>query len=61
LFWADCVFSASKKAKSQEIAEYFADLATYYQNKGFEKLEIFLDRNPTHKTKMQTIFKNLTP
>ncbi len=60
LFSADCVFSAIKKAKSQEIAEYFADLATHYQNKGFEKLEIFLDKNPTHKSKMQTIFANLT-
>ena len=31
-----------------------------YQEKGIEKLDIFLDRNSTHKTKMQTIFTSLT-
>lgn len=60
LFSADCIFSANKKAKSQEIAQYFADLASAYQDKGYEKLEVFLDRNPTHKSKMRGVFDNLT-
>jgi hypothetical protein len=60
LFSADCVFSATKSAKSQEVAEYFTELAKHYESKGFERLDIFLDRNPTHKTKMQTIFSILT-
>jgi DDE superfamily endonuclease len=60
LFSADFAFQATKKAKSEEIAEYFANLATLYQEKGIEKLYIFLDRNSTHKVKMQTIFANLT-
>ena len=60
LFSADCIFSANKEAKSEEVAQYFADLASNYQERGFEKLEVFLDRNPTHKSKMQGIFANLT-
>jgi len=35
-------------------------LATDYQAKGFEKVEIFLDRNSTHKTKMQNLLVTLT-
>jgi len=60
LFSADCFFQASKRAKSEEIAQYFADLATAYQAKGFEKLEVFLDRNSTHKAKMQNLFATST-
>ena len=47
-------------AKSEEIAQYFADLAINYQQNGFEKVNIFLDRNTTHKAKMQTLFADLT-
>ena len=42
------------------MAQYFADLASLYQEKGIEKLDIFLDRNTTHKAKMQAIFATLT-
>lgn len=42
------------------MAQYFAHLARLYQQNGFEKIDIFLDRNPTHKTKMQTSFATLT-
>jgi hypothetical protein len=48
-------------AKSEQMAAYFADLASLYQSNGFEILEIFLDRNPTHSAKMQALFKELTP
>lgn len=60
LFSGECFFQAGKLARSDHIAEYFADLALLYQQNGFEKVEIFLDRNPTHKTKMQTLFAQLT-
>lgn len=60
LLSADCLFVANKEAKSEQIAHYFADLASLYEKKGFEKVVIFLDRNPTHKRKMQTIFTDLT-
>ena len=47
-------------AKSQQIAEYFADLATQYQARGYDKLDVFLDRNTAHKAKMQNIYASLT-
>ena len=53
-------FRAEKVAKSAEIAKYFADLALNCQEKGYTKLVIFLDRNPTHRSKMQTLFAELT-
>ena len=60
LFSANCFFQATKRAKSEEIAQYFADLAADYQTKGFTKVDVFLDKNPTHKTKMQNILATLT-
>lgn len=51
---------ASKRAKSEDIAHYFAHLAAHYQANGFEKLDIFLDRNSTHKAKMQALFNEST-
>ena len=60
LFSAEFFFQASKKAKSEHIAQYFAYVVEELNLKGFNKVEIFLDRNPTHKNKMQTIFKELT-
>ena len=60
MFSAECHFQASKKARSEEIAQYFADLVAIYQKKGIEKIEIFLDQNSTHKSKMQNIFIELT-
>jgi transposase len=56
---AECHFQALKIAKSAEIAQYFADLAVSYETKGFKKLHVFLDGNPTHKGKMQTLFDEL--
>ncbi len=43
-------------AKSEQIAEYFFDLAKYFQDKNKKKIDVFFDRNPTHKKKMQEIF-----
>ena len=60
LFTSDCIFQANPSAKSGQIAAYFAELAQNYQEKGINKLVIFLDRNPTHRNKMQTIFAELT-
>ena len=47
-------------AKSQQIAEYFADLAARYQAQGYDRLAVFLDRNTAHKAKMQNIYASLT-
>lgn len=47
-------------AKSQQIAQYFADLAAHYQARGYKRLDVFLDRNSAHKAKMQAIFASLT-
>jgi hypothetical protein len=60
LFSADCFFQANPKAQAEQVAEYFAELATHFQQKGFAQLDIFLDPNPTHKQKMQTAFHKLT-
>lgn len=57
---ADYFFQANKKAKSEQIAAYFAELAKYFQDKNAKKISIFFDRNPTHKKKMQAIFAELT-
>jgi DDE superfamily endonuclease len=60
LFTAESFFQASKEAKSENIAQYFADLVGHFQETGFHHVHIFLDRNSTHKAKMQNIFAELT-
>lgn len=60
LFTAEFHFRASPVARSQQIAEYFADLATQYQAQGYDRLDVFLDRNTAHKAKMQNIYASLT-
>ncbi len=64
LLHAEYFFQANKKAKSEQIAEYFLDLAKHFQDQNKKKIDVFFDRNPTHKKKMQEIFaelsKNLT-
>lgn len=37
-----------------------ADLAQHFQAKGFDRLDIFLDQNPSHKKKMQDFFVEKT-
>jgi transposase len=34
-----------------------ADLARHFQQQGYEKLDVFLDHNPTHKQKMKNLFQ----
>jgi len=36
-----------------------ADLAKHFEESGYRKMEVFLDRNPTHRHKMQRLFKEL--
>lgn len=60
LFSADCFFQANPLAQAEQVAHYFADLASHYQQNGFRQLDIFLDRNPTHRQKMQNTFQKLT-
>lgn len=57
---AECYFQALKKAKAENVAQYFADLAKHFEDKGYTQAHIFFDRNPTHKNKMQTIYAGLT-
>lgn len=60
MFTAEFCFQASPVARSQQIAQYFADLATQYQTRGYDRLDVFLDRNTAHKAKMQNIYASLT-
>ena len=60
LFSGECHFRASKTARSQQVTEYFADLAACYRADGFERLEIFLDRSTAHLAKTQNAFAALT-
>lgn len=39
---------------------YFQELATAYERKGVEQLDIFFDGKPTHKAKMQALFREQT-
>jgi transposase len=59
LFTSECFFQANKTAKSEQIAQYFADLSQHFEKKGITKIELFLDNNPTHKKKMQDIYEAL--
>ncbi len=53
------IFQASTEAKSADIAAYFADLIRHYDLRRFLRLDIFLDRNTTHKEKMQRLLAEL--
>jgi uncharacterized protein (DUF927 family) len=48
---ADYFFGANKKAISEQIAAYFVDLAKYFEKKNKKEIDIFFDRNPSHKNK----------
>jgi transposase len=45
-------FQASTEAKTEQVAAYFIELVKEYHHRGKSKLDIFLDRNTTHKNKM---------
>jgi transposase len=42
--------------KSEQVAQYYVDLATEYEKKKYKELIVYFDGNPTHKAKMQNIF-----
>lgn len=47
--------------KSEQVAQYYVDLATEYEKKMYHELIVYFDGNSTHKAKMQNIFtKNWT-
>lgn len=60
MFSTECFFSALAQANAVSIAEYMADLARYYQELGYVKLVVFLDRNSTHLLKMRTQYQKLS-
>jgi hypothetical protein len=41
------------------VAAYMVDLATHFEQLGYRKIELFLDRNSTHKKKMQGLYRHL--
>jgi hypothetical protein len=53
-------FEGCLGARAEEVAAYFSRLATHFEQIGVRTLHIFLDRNPTHRAKMQTCFAELT-
>ncbi|NJS40388.1 MAG: hypothetical protein HC783_16865 [Rhodobacteraceae bacterium] len=53
-------FKASKEATSETVADFFTEIIGNYHHRGICSLEIFLDRNTTHKQKMQTLVANAT-
>jgi transposase len=57
IFTAECFFAASRQAKSEDLAAYFAEVAKELQVRKIIKTHIFLDNNPTHKQKLQRLLK----
>lgn len=51
---------ACPQADAGVVAQYMYRLGASYAEKGYEHLTLYLDRNPTHLTKMQTHFKALS-
>ncbi|TAE34208.1 MAG: hypothetical protein EAZ92_00225 [Candidatus Kapaibacterium sp.] len=56
---AEVFFQASAEAKSADVAAYFADIIRRYDAQRCVRLDIFLDRNTTHKAKMQGLLAEL--
>jgi len=57
---AEYFFSAVPKADSLVIAQYMTDLALSLQQRGYEQVSVYLDRNTTHLVKMQTAYAELS-
>jgi hypothetical protein len=57
---AEYYFQANPSAKSEQIGQYFADMSSHYEQMGFKKMIVFLDRNTRHKTKMQSLLAELS-
>lgn len=54
------MFAARERARSEDVADYLSELARHFQRKGYERVEVFLDRNPAHQKKMQAAFVEKT-
>ncbi len=57
---AECFFSAVPKADALVIAQYMADLALNLQQRGYQHVRVYLDRNTTHLVRMQTAYAELS-
>lgn len=60
VFTGKCYFDTNEQANSATIAAYFADVAAQYEAAQIKKVVVFMDNNPTHKEKMQALFRELT-
>jgi hypothetical protein len=60
LFSGQFFFAAKKTAKSEDVAEYFADVVRQCEQNGWTQVDVFFDRNSTHKAKMRELFAELT-
>lgn len=60
LFSAECFFAAEAKADALVVARYVFELATDLQTRGYGKVCLYLDRNPTHLKRMQTEYARLS-
>ena len=59
IFSAETYLQCVKSAKSEQVADYFDQIIQLLAQKGYRKVDIFLDRNPTHQKKMQQLFDQL--
>jgi transposase len=48
-------FHATKQAKSEDVARFFIEMIGDYHQRGITSLDIFFDRNATHRRKMQAL------
>lgn len=54
---ADCVFEATARACAEQVAAFFVHplIAALLVVGGYQRVEVFLDRNSTHQAKMQAL------
>lgn len=60
LFSGECFFQARQQAKTEQVAEYFSELAAYLHQQGYQHAHFFLDNNTTHQAAMRSIFQQQT-
>jgi DDE superfamily endonuclease len=52
-FTGEEYFILSEKSKTEDVVSYMLMLCDDLSSKGYDKITVFLDRNPTHKDKMR--------
>ena len=57
---AECFFSATPTADALVVAQYMVELAGDLQQRGYEQVSVYLDRNTTHLNRMQTAYVALS-